>query len=209
MSEHNSVNKAFDELLDLKGPVILVGQQLLKAASLDDGKKEIIFPPSYANPSEKKDDPPVYNIDPPYDPKDPLTHNNVCVLDSVPSQANRMEPLFADPPYDVLVPQYKVKFNDELPIVNITQIGHRIADAAFRGTSLRANIVAAFKEYSKGNAEKLARIGPTSLVFGVWDSRGTGVKVPRLINSIIRAFNVQPLKRSAQYVPPIKSLKQN
>jgi len=30
------------------------------------------------------------------------------------------------------------------------------------------------------------------------------VKVPRLINSIIRAFDVQPLKRSAQYFAPIK-----
>ena len=28
--------------------------------------------------------------------------------------------------------------------------------------------------------------------------------MPRLINSIIRAFNVRPLKRSAQYTPPIK-----
>lgn len=190
-----------DRLLDPKGPVILVGQQLLKPASFDDEKKEVVFPPSYANPSEKKDDPPVYNIDA-LDPSDPS--KNVCVLDSIPSQANRMEPLFCEPPYDTLIPQYNVKFNDDLPIINITQIGHRIADAAFRGTSLRAEIVTAFKEYSKGNAKELAKIGPTSLIFGVWDSRGTGVKVPRLINSIIRAFDVQQLKRSAQYTPPIK-----
>ncbi|MCI0332971.1 MAG: type I-U CRISPR-associated RAMP protein Csb1/Cas7u [Planctomycetes bacterium] len=202
--EQDRTYKAFDDLLDPKGPVVLVGKQLLKVGSFDDEKTEIVFPPSYANPSEKKDDPPVYNIDPPYDPKDPLTHNNVCVLDSIPSQANRMEPLFGEPPYASLVPQYKVKFNDELPIVNVTQIGHRIADAAFRGTELRSKIVEAFKEYAKGNAKKLAEIGPTSLVFGVWDSRGTGVKVPRLINSIIRAFNVRSIKRSAQYTPPIK-----
>lgn len=199
--EQNNKYKVFDELLGPKGPVILVGKQSLKVASLDDANSAIVFPPSYANPSEKKDDPSVYNIDA-LDPSDPS--KNVCVLDSIPSQANRMEPLFGEPPHDALVPQYKVKFNDELPIVNITQIGHRIADAAFRGTSLRAEIVTAFKEYSKGNAKKLAEISPTSLVFGVWDSRGSGVKVPRLLNSIIRAFNVQQIKRSAQYTPPIK-----
>lgn len=202
--EQDIVHKAFDDLLDRNGPVVLVGKQSLKAGSFDGENTEIVFPPSYANPSEKKDDPPVYNIDPPYDSKDPQTHNNVCVLDSIPSQANRMEPLFGEPPHDALIPQYRIKFNDELPIVNITQVGHRIADAAFRGTTLREDIVTAFKEYSKGNAIKLAEIGPTSLVFGVWDSRGTGVKVPRLINSIIRAFKVRPLKRSAQYTPPIK-----
>ena len=190
----------FDKLLDPAGPVILVGQRSLRPASFDD-KNEIVFPPSYANPSGKKEDPPVYNIDI-LDPWDPS--KNVCVLDSIPSQANRMEPLFGEPPHDVLVPQYKVKFNDELPIVNITQLGHRIADAAFRGTTLRNDIVTAFKEYAKGNSKKIAEISPTSLVFGAWDSRGTGVKVPRLINSIIRAFNVRQLKRSAQYTPPIK-----
>ena len=50
----------------------------------------------------------------------------------------------------------------------------------------------------------LAKLGATSIVFGVWDSRGTGIKVPRLVNSIVRAFNVTQLKRSAQYSPPIK-----
>lgn len=193
--------KAFDELLIPQGPVMLVGKQLLKVGSFDDENTEIVFPPSYANPSGKSDDPPVYNIDV-LNPSD--SSKNVCVLDSIPSQANRMEPLFSEPPHNAIVPQYKLKFNDELPIVNITQIGHRIADAVFRGTTLRNDIVIAFKEYAKGNAKKLAEIGPTSLVFGAWDSRGTGVKVPRLINSIIRAFNVQQLTRSAQYTPPIK-----
>lgn len=197
----SSMYQPFDELLSSQGPVVLAGKQILKVASFDGENTEIVFPPSYANPSEKKDDPAVYNIDE-LDPKDPS--KNVCVLDSIPSQANRTEPLFGEPPYDGLVPQYKLQFNNELPVFNITQIGHRIADAAFRGTTLRPDIVTAFKEYSKGNAKKLADIGPTSLIFGAWDSRGTGVKVPRLINSIIRAFNVQTIKRSAQYSPPIK-----
>lgn len=190
----------FDKLLAPNGPVMIVGRQLMKPPSFDEST-EIIFPPSYANPSEKKDDPPVYNIDV-FDPSKP--NENVCVLDSVPSQANRMEPLFGKPPYDCLIPQYQVRFADDAEPVNIVNVGHRLADAAFRGTTIRGTIVTAFQAYSKGDAAPLARLGATSLVFGVWDSRGTGVKVPRLVNSIIRAFNVSQIKRSAQYSPPIK-----
>jgi CRISPR-associated protein Csb1 len=189
----------FDALLAPEGPVMIVGQQSLQPAAIADD--EIIFPPSYANPSEKKDDPPVYNIDV-LDPANPS--KNVCVLDSVPSQANRMEPLFESPTNQGLVPQYSIRLVADAEPVSILQVGHRLADAVFRGTTLRDDIVSAFKSYAQGNAVPIAKIGPTSIVFGVWDSRGTGVKVPRLINSIIRASNVTQLKRSAQYSPPIK-----
>lgn len=189
----------FDKLLASDGPVMIVGQQFLKLAATS--PDEIVFPPSYANPSEKKDDPPVYNIDV-LNPEKPS--ENVCVLDSIPSQANRMEPLFCLPAYSSLVPQYAVKLLNDIPPVSILDVGHRLADAVFRGTTLRDAIVSAFKEYAKGNATPIAKLGATSLVFGVWDSRGTGIKVPRLISSIVRAFNVTQLKRSAQYSPPIK-----
>lgn len=188
----------FDTLLAPDGPVVIVGHQYLQPAAISDD--EIIFPPSYANPSEK-DGPPVYNIDV-LDPANPS--KNVCVLDSVPSQANRMEPLFGSPTNQGLVPQYSIRLVDDAEPVSILQVGHRLADAVFRGTTLRDDIVSAFKSYAQGNAVPIAKIGPTSIVFGVWDSRGTGVKVPRLINSIIRASNVTQLKRSAQYSPPIK-----
>jgi CRISPR-associated protein Csb1 len=51
----------------------------------------------------------------------------------------------------------------------------------------------------RGDAEPLARIAPTSLVFGVWDSRATQAKVPRIVRSVIRAYNVREFHRSAQY----------
>jgi len=190
---------AFDKLLAPNGPVVLVGQQFLRPAAIS--SDDIVFPPSYATPSEKKDDQSVYNIDV-LDPSDPS--KNVCVLDSIPSQANRMEPLFGLPAYSPLVPQYSVKLLEGAPPVSILHVGHRLADAVFRGTQLREAIVEAFKSYARGNAVPMAAIGATSLVFGVWDSRGTGIKVPRLISSIVRAFNVIQLKRSAQYSPPIK-----
>jgi CRISPR-associated protein Csb1 len=50
----------------------------------------------------------------------------------------------------------------------------------------------------------LAKIAPTSIVFGAWDSRDTQAKMPRLIASTIRAYDVRKLTRSAQYVPPVR-----
>jgi CRISPR-associated protein Csb1 len=41
------------------------------------------------------------------------------------------------------------------------------------------------------------------LVFGVWDSRDTQAKLPRLVSSTIRAFDVQRLTRGAVYIPPV------
>jgi len=52
-------------------------------------------------------------------------------------------------------------------------------------------------------AYALAKVAPTSLVFGVWDSRDTQAKLPRLIASSIRAFDVRNLTRSAVYIPPL------
>jgi CRISPR-associated protein Csb1 len=47
----------------------------------------------------------------------------------------------------------------------------------------------------------MAKLAPTSLVFGAWDSRGTQIKIPRLINLRIDATDVERRSRSAQYVP--------
>ncbi len=54
-----------------------------------------------------------------------------------------------------------------------------------------------------GDASAIAKLAPTSLVFGVWDSRDTQAKLPRIVQSVIRAWDVSELKRSAQYNPPI------
>ena len=55
-------------------------------------------------------------------------------------------------------------------------------------------------EVLRGNAEKIAQIAPTSLVFGAWDSRDTQAKLPRLFSSTIRAFNVRQHTRSANFL---------
>jgi CRISPR-associated protein Csb1 len=84
--------------------------------------------------------------------------------------------------------------------INLLDAGHRAGDAIVRFTSIGEEVFEAFKTLNlTGNAEKLAKVAPTSLVFGVWDSRGTQEKLPRVFRSVVRAYDVAPLRRSAQY----------
>jgi CRISPR-associated protein Csb1 len=98
------------------------------------------------------------------------------------------------------VPQVIVEAGKEKRI-NLLQAGHRAGDAIVRCTALKEALQQAFQELKKGNAVPLAKLAPTSLVFGVWDSRDTQAKAPRLLAATIRAFNVARLTRSAQYNP--------
>ena len=126
--------------------------------------------------------------------------SNVCLIDSVGSQANRIEPIFATEGYRGLVPQVRIKAGEKE--IYLLEAGHRAGDAIVRCSELQPILQSAFKAVLNGNAEPLARIAPTSLVFGVWDSRDTQAKLPRLVASTIRAFNVRKLSRGAVYTPP-------
>lgn len=158
-----------------------------------DGPDGVFFPATYAAAEDKKVFPGGYNIDPPEGEK------NICLVDSVGSQANRIEPLFAKPEYADLVPQIIIQAGEKT--VNLLEAGHRAGDAIVRCTPLQKKLQDAFKSILQGNAMEMAKIAPTSLVFGVWDSRDTQAKLPRLIASTIRAFDVQKLTRSAQFNP--------
>jgi CRISPR-associated protein Csb1 len=177
----------FDPWLSDGSPAALVIREHLMPVEGPDG---VLFPPTYA----KGDNfPGGYNID-----GEP-GGRNVCLIDSVGSQANRIEPLFARPPYAELVPQVVIQAGDKE--VNLLEAGHRAGDAIVRCSALQKELHDAFKAVLRGDAEPLARIAPTSLVFGVWDSRDTQAKLPRLVASTIRAFDVRKLTRSAQFVP--------
>ncbi len=180
----------FDPWLKTDDFAALVIREYLEPVEGPDG---VLFPATYAAAEDKKVFPGGYNIDPPEGEK------NVCLVDSVGSQANRIEPMFGKPEYAHLVPQYSVKAGEKS--VSILEAGHRAGDALVRCTPLQKQIQDAFKAAQKGNAEPLAKIAPTSLVFGVWDSRDTQVKLPRLVASTIRAFDVKRLRRSAQFNP--------
>jgi CRISPR-associated protein Csb1 len=129
----------------------------------------------------------------------------VAIIDTIGSQANRIEPMFAEEPYSSLVPQVNIQIGAEGVKKSLFSIGHRAADAFVRYSDLRADLDRSFELLlSKGDFSALAKIAPTSILFGMWDSREGGkAKIGRLISSTIRAFNVEPLSRSAQYTPPI------
>jgi CRISPR-associated protein Csb1 len=164
-----------------------------------EGHDGVIFPPTFAG-SEDRTFKGGYNIDEFPDGK------NICLVDTVGSQANRIEPIFGAGEYAALVPQLVIKAGDRK--VSILAAGHRAADAIVRCSVLQAELRAAFKALQAGDAEPLARVAPTSLVFGAWDSRDTQAKAPRLIASTIRAFDVRRLTRSAQFVPASEYVEQ-
>jgi CRISPR-associated protein Csb1 len=182
--------KQFDSWIVNDDFAALVIREYLEPVEGPDG---VLFPATYAAAEDKKVFPGGYNIDPPEGEK------NICLVDSVGSQANRIEPMFAKAEYSHLIPQVVVRAGEKS--ISILEAGHRAGDAIVRCTALQKKLQDAFKDVLKGNAEPMARIAPTSLVFGVWDSRDTQAKLPRLIASTVRAFDVKRLTRSAQYNP--------
>lgn len=195
------------------GPVAL----RLKQELLPVEESRIIFPPTYADIG--------YNIDTLSD------GTQVATIDSVGSQANRLEPIFkseSTKPDDWLVPQIDIVIRKEdcggceacrenresdgtkkkVPCMrprevtrSLLDVAHRAADAVVQSSPDLLKLIApAFKALQRGDAGPLCAIAPTSLVFGVWDSRGdSGEKRPRLVRSIIRAWDVEPLHAAAQF----------
>ena len=176
---------------DKNGPVALYLKQRLIPV---EGEGAVIFPPTYADIG--------YNIDKLSD------GTRVAMIDSVGSQANRMEPIFKESPYAALVPQIEIEFDKKkddgtqyTEKRSLLDLAHRIADATVYSSTLESHVTKAFSALKQqGDAGPLCRLAPTSLLFGVWDSRGgSGEKRPRLVRSIIRAWDVQPLFAAAQF----------
>lgn len=180
-----------------RGPVALSLKQRMTPV---EGEGAVIFPPTYASDDPDK----RYAIDTLSD------GTKIVQVDSVGAQANRMEPLFkrakADQPENplaALVPQVDVAYGSENPL-SILEAGHRLGDALIRSTELKTEAHDAFVAYlKKGDANPIAKLAPTSLVFGVWDSRDTQAKLPRIVQSAIRAHDIDVLHRSAQFNPAL------
>ena len=142
-----------------------------------------------------------------------------CVLlDSVQSQANRMELalLEAHRANRVALPLLVAHFDqDELPrkfAVSSLEAPHRVADALFRDSLLGG---VKFRESDTGrvldkadvrNAAGLFGLCPTALVFGLWDSTGPrgglGAKFQRaLVSEIVGYDAVAGVKTSSRIDP--------
>lgn len=218
----DKTTELIDSWLAPDGPVALRLRQKLLPVESDETGRGVIFPPTYADIG--------YNIDTLAD------GTRVATIDTVGSQANRLEPIFKKAPKGQpenalasLVPQVEIVLHrtggkkgkkkdaeggeadvaEHVEKRSLLDLAHRSADAVVLASpTLAPEIAKAFEALrSKGNAAPLAAIAPTSLVFGVWDSRGgSGEKRPRIVRSIIRAWDVEILHSAAQFNSVWKAL---
>ena len=173
------------------------------------GPGDKVFPPTYEGgkyATEERLDPATDKIKP-------------CVLlDSVQSQANRMELalLEAHRAGDVTLPLIVTTFDQPELIKPFTvtslEAPHRAADALFRDSQLNGEM---FRDSAKGrildaadvrNATGLFGLCPTALVFGLWDSTGPrgglGAKFQRALVSEIIGYDAVPGVKTASRIDP-------
>ena len=178
------------------------------------GPGDKVFPPTYEGgkyATEERIDPDTGETKP-------------CVLlDSVQSQANRMELalLEAHRAGKVTLPLIVTRFDqEELPkpfTVNSLEAPHRAADALFRDSRLNGVM---FRESDKGrildtadvrNAADLFGLCPTALVFGLWDSTGPrgglGTKFQRALVSEIVGYDAVPGVKTASRIDPARIMR--
>ena len=175
------------------------------------GPGDKVFPPTYEGgkyATEERIDPETGETKP-------------CVLlDSVQSQANRMELalLEAHRAGKVTLPLIVTRFNQkELPKkIDVTSLEapHRAADALFRDSRLNGVM---FRKSDKGrildtadvrNATDLFGLCPTALIFGLWDSTGPhgglGTKFQRALVSEIVGYDAVPGVKTASRIDPAR-----
>ena len=173
------------------------------------GPGDKVFPPTYEGGRYATED----RIDP------ATGEVRQCVLlDSVQSQANRMELalLEAHRAGTVQLPLLVTRFDQEelLKRFSVTSLEapHRVADALFRDSLLNGTI---FRKSEKGrildtsdvrNATGLFGLCPTALVFGLWDSTGPrgglGCKFQRAVVSEIVGYDAAMGNNTSSRIDP-------
>jgi len=141
------------------------------------------------------------------------------LLDSVASQANRMEEALLDGwrqgelPFPVVQVDFsKEKGLEDLEQITALQAPHRIADALLRDSVLdtmpfrHTTIGKEVTDARPTNATAMFKYCPTALVFGVWDSTGPkggmGAKFQRCLVSEIVGIDVVPGVKTASRIDP-------
>lgn len=144
-----------------------------------------------------------------------------CVLlDSVQSQANRMEQALQDAldAGDIALPIIEVDFSEANllePIAKVTalQAPHRLADAILRDSEhdgkpfRQSDIAKSLNRATPLNATPIYRLCPTALVFGMWDSTGPkgglGAKFERAMVSEVVGIGAEFGVKTASRIDPI------
>jgi CRISPR-associated protein Csb1 len=144
--------------------------------------------------------------------------NTTILLDSIQSQANRMEMalLEAYKNGQIPMPMLQVDFSQNFPEIGkitVLEAPHRISDAIFReskldGISFRdTDIGKEFVKSNSKNATPILKISPHSLIFGYWDSarlQGTfNNKLQRTITSEIIGVEVIKGTHTTSRIDPL------
>lgn len=144
----------------------------------------------------------------------------VVLLDSVASQANRMEEALLEGwrRRELDFPLVQVDFSrqegiEDLDKISALQAPHRIADAILRDSVLdgkpfrHTDVGVAFTESSPGRATGMYRTCPTALIFGVWDSTGPkgglGAKFQRVLTSEIVGLDAVTGVKTGSRIDPL------
>lgn len=198
-------------LVDHAGVAIRIRQRLQPAG----GPGDKVFPPTYSTGENTlKYAGETRRID----GKDVPT----VLLDSVASQANRMEEalLAAWQQRRLDFPVISVDFSEDPALADLgsitsLQAPHRIADAILRdATSIDGKTLfrdlpegKAYTEASPRNATAVYTLCPTATIFGVWDSTGPkgggGAKFGRALTSEIVAFGASPGRKVSSRIDPL------
>jgi len=175
------------------------------------GRGDKVFPPTYAGGQ--------YALESRVD-EDGVV-KDVVLLDSVQSQANRMEQalLAAHRAGRVTLPMISVSFSKieqlkELGDITVLDAPHRLADAILRDSMLNGALFPATHEgqvlrrSTPKNATELFQLCPTGLLFGIWESTGAagglGVKFQRAIVSEIVGVGAVVGRRTASRIDPLQ-----
>jgi CRISPR-associated protein Csb1 len=139
---------------------------------------------------------------------------SAVLLDSVPSQANRIEEALqrAIDEERLKLPLFVVTLPPDQRVTSL-EAPHRIADAIFRDSELGG---VAFRDSDAGNsfvsanvrnATALYQLCPTALIFGTWDSTGAsgglGNKFARALVSEVIGYHAQTFKKTAGRIDPL------
>lgn len=176
------------------------------------GPGDKLFPPTYAGDGRET--------------KYALEHRRVrgepvdaVVLDSVASQANRMEMALLDAYRrgELDIPMVSVDFREAeltgLERLSHLEASHRIFDAALRD-SLHDGLIFRLSEPGRRitkatprDAAALFHYSPTTLLFGGWDSTGPrgglGAKYERAITAEVVALGIQVGRKTASRIDPL------
>lgn len=193
--------EALDALVMRREVVALVRRQPMRPVA---GHGTPVFPALYAaDKNDKTDAAGRYCISPVG-----RDGGNVCVIDSVQSQAGRIEAALQQPPYRALTREVAVSVttrDGETVQVDVLAAAHRLFDAVFRFSTLRQQVQDASRAYMAGDARPMAALAPLALVCGAWDSRGEKLQIPRAFSAEITAHDVSVLSRGALYTASVRA----